>query len=74
MPKLSPEKPRTVIQKLQRLGFEGPFGGGKHLFMRHPQTGLKIPIPMHQGRDLPVGTLRAILRQVDVSVEAWLEL
>ncbi len=74
MPKLNPEKPRAVVQKLQRLGYEGPFGGGKHVFMRHPNSKLKIPVPIHQGRDLPTGTLRATLRRAGISVEQWLEL
>jgi predicted RNA binding protein YcfA (HicA-like mRNA interferase family) len=62
MQKLSPEKPLVVVRKLKRLGFEGPFGGGKHLFMRHPQSQIKISVPMHQGHDIPVGTLAAIIR------------
>ena len=74
MPKLAPEKPREVIQKLRRLGFEGPFGGGRHVFMRHPQTRLKLPVPVHQGRDIPIGTLRAIIREAGKSIEEWLEL
>lgn len=74
MPKLSPEKPQTVVQKLRQLGFEGPFGGGKHLVMRHPESGVKIPVPFHGGRALPIGTLRAILRQASVTVEDRLEL
>ena len=40
MPKLRPENPTEVIRKLRKLGFEGSFGGGKHLVMRHPQTRL----------------------------------
>lgn len=71
MPKLAPEKPQTIINKLRRLGFDGPFGGGKHVFMRHPETQVKIPVPIHKGRDIPVGTLRAIIRQAGVSVEEW---
>ena len=74
MPKLNPEKFRTVIQKLQQLGFEGPFGGGRHLFMRHPETKVKIPVPVHSGRDLPIGTLRAIIRETGITVEEWLQL
>ncbi len=74
MPKLSPEGPRVVIHKLRRLGFEGPFGGGRHVFMRHPQTQVKIPVAVHKGRDIPVGTLHAIIKQAGVSVERWLEL
>lgn len=74
MPKLAPEKSQTIISKLRRLGFEGPYGGGKHVFMRHPETHVKIPVPMHKGRDIPIGTLRAIIRQAGVSVEDWLSL
>ncbi|MGB0383889.1 MAG: type II toxin-antitoxin system HicA family toxin [Ardenticatenaceae bacterium] len=71
MPKLSAQKPRVVIKKLRALGFEGPFGGGRHLFMRHPQTRIKIPVPVHKGRDIPRGTVRAIIRQAGVSLKEW---
>jgi predicted RNA binding protein YcfA (HicA-like mRNA interferase family) len=68
---LHPEKPNEVIRKLHRAGFEGPFGGGKHMVMRHPETGKKISIPVHGARDIPVGTLTAILRRAEISVEEW---
>lgn len=71
MPKLRSEKPTAVIRKLRKLGFEGPCGGGRHLVMRHPQTGQKISVPIHKGRDLPVGTLRAIVRAAGISIEEW---
>ncbi|OGF54581.1 MAG: hypothetical protein A2Z21_06795 [Candidatus Fraserbacteria bacterium RBG_16_55_9] len=74
MPKLRPEKPTEVIRKLRQLGFEGPFGGGRHPVMRRPQTGKKISVPMHKGQDLPIGTLRAILRAVGISIEEWAKL
>ncbi len=53
------------------MGFEGPFGGGKHVTMRHPDSGKKIPIPIHGGRDIPAGTLRAILREAEISPVEW---
>jgi predicted RNA binding protein YcfA (HicA-like mRNA interferase family) len=74
MPKLRPENPQSMVRKLRKLGFDGPYGGGKHVFMRHPQTGLKISVPIHKGRDIPGGTLRAILRQLGISVEEWSKL
>ena len=74
MPKLSPAKPRIVVKKRHALGFEGPFGGGRHVFMRHPETRIKIPVPVHKGRDIPIGTLRVIIRQAGVSVVEWLAL
>jgi len=74
MAKLTPERPEVVIKKLKALGFEGPFGGGKHLVLRHPGTRKKIPVPVHGGRDIPVGTLRAIIKEAGVSTEEWLRL
>ena len=74
MPKLKPEKPRAVVKKLRSLGFDGPYGGGKHVFIRHPQTGMKISVPIHKGRDIPVGTLGTIVRQLGISVDEWSKL
>ncbi len=46
--------------------------------MRHPETRKKISVPRHQGREVPVevpvGALRAILRQVGIMPEEWLKL
>ncbi|MDW8029206.1 MAG: type II toxin-antitoxin system HicA family toxin [Armatimonadota bacterium] len=71
MSKLRPIPAREVIRKLRALGYEGPFGGGKHLVMRHPVTGQKIRVPFHGGKDLPIGTLRAIIRAAGVDVKTW---
>jgi len=74
MPKLKSEKPQGVVRKLRRPGFEGPYGGGKHVFMRHPETGFKVSVPVHKGKDVPVGTLKAIICLVGISAEEWREL
>jgi len=71
MSKLRPIPAREVIRKLRVLGYDGPFPGGKHPVMRHSRTGQKITVPTHGGRDLPLGTLRAILRAAAVDVETW---
>jgi len=39
--------------------------------MRHPDRGKKIPIPIHGGRDIPVGTLRVILREAGIFPVEW---
>lgn len=71
MAKLTPIPAREVIRRLRLLGYEGPFEGGKHLVMRHPETGTKISVPFHANRDLPIGTLRTIVTAAKVSVEKW---
>jgi predicted RNA binding protein YcfA (HicA-like mRNA interferase family) len=39
--------------------------------MRHPDSRTKIPIPIHGGKDIPVGTLRAMLREAGISTVEW---
>ncbi|KAF0122166.1 MAG: hypothetical protein FD151_896 [bacterium] len=53
----------------RKLGFDGPYSGGKHPFMVKGDLTLTIPNP-HQkaiGREL----LSRILRQAEVSKEEW---
>ncbi|MBU0512421.1 MAG: type II toxin-antitoxin system HicA family toxin [Chloroflexi bacterium] len=74
MSRLSPLKPHQVIHKLQKLGYEGPYPGGRHVRMVHEETGQIVPIPMHKGKDVSVGLIRAIIRQVGITPEEWKEL
>ena len=74
MPKLKPLKAKEVIKKLKKLGFTGPFPGGKHIRMVHQERGLIIPIPMHKGKDVSVGLIRAIINEIGISREEWLNL
>ena len=71
MPKLSPLKSRQVIKKLRELGYEGPYPGGRHVRMVKRDSGQIVPIPMHQGKDVSVGLIRAIIRQVGITPEEW---
>lgn len=42
--------------------------------MVHPQTGQIIPVPMHKGRDVSVGLIREIIRELGMTREDWLRL
>jgi predicted RNA binding protein YcfA (HicA-like mRNA interferase family) len=69
MPPLGPIKRKDLIRYLKRLGFEGPFSGGKHQFMAKGDITIRIPNP-HQseiGREF----LTRILRQAGISREEW---
>ena len=74
MSKLSPLKPQQVIRKLRKLGFVGPIPGGRHVRMVHAETGQIIPPPMHEGKDISVGLIRAIIREVGITPEEWNQL
>ena len=65
MPRLTPLGSREVIEKLRALGYEGPFAGGRHSRMVHPQSGKVIPVPIHS-KDVSVGLIRAIIRGAQI--------
>ena len=65
---------RKVIQKLRKFGFEfDRQAAGSHEIWWNPSTGYRTTIPNHPG-DIPQGTLKAILKQANVSVQAFLEI
>jgi predicted RNA binding protein YcfA (HicA-like mRNA interferase family) len=73
-PKLPRIACRELIRVLQRAGFEEQRQRGSHLTMRRPSDGRRVTIPVHEGRTIPPGTLRAILRDADIRVDEFCEL
>jgi predicted RNA binding protein YcfA (HicA-like mRNA interferase family) len=69
MPRLGPIKRRDLIRLLKRLGFDGPFSGGRHQFMIRDDVTVRIPNP-HTG-DVGTELLARILRQVGISSDEW---
>ncbi|MGQ9497493.1 MAG: type II toxin-antitoxin system HicA family toxin [Desulfotomaculales bacterium] len=67
---MKPVGRQELIRRLRRLGFEGPFSGGKHSFMRRGRLKLRIPNPHHQ-EEIGPGLLREILRQAGISPDDW---
>lgn len=55
---------RELIKKFRKLGFQGPFSGGKHHFMIKGRQKIRIPNP-HKGKDIHISLLKEILRQSD---------
>jgi predicted RNA binding protein YcfA (HicA-like mRNA interferase family) len=74
MPKLKPLKSKEVIKKLSKLGFVGPIAGGKHIRMVNLKTKKIIPVPMHKGKDVSVGLIRAIINEAGISRDEWIRL
>lgn len=75
MPKLPIIKDHEFIAVLRKLGFvEHPERGTSHLVFVHPD-GRRTTVARHPGRDIPRGTLRAMLRDINLSPEGlrdWL--
>lgn len=68
-PMLNPISWRKLVQKLQQLGFDGPFSGGRHLFMVRGTLTVHIPNP-HRG-DISKFLLAELLRQAGISHDEW---
>jgi len=75
---MSPKLPRVdcrqLIQTLKHAGFEEQRQRGSHLHLRRASDGKRVTVPVHKGRIVPIGTLRAILRDAGISVEEFHEL
>ena len=69
MPKLPHISGAEAIRALQRLGFEKLRQSGSHVVMRRATKGCVVPLHA----DLKVGTLAGLLRQADISIEAFLD-
>ena len=71
MPKIPPCSRIELIRKLRMLGFEGPFSGGKHSYMKRGRDKQIIPNP--HGKDISSVLIKEMLKQGSISVEEWLE-
>lgn len=71
MPGLNPVSRRELVRKLKGLGFEGPFPGGKHQWMR--RGGLRLTIPNPHRSAIDPGFVRRILRLAGITLEEWMK-
>lgn len=75
MSRLPALKPRQVISALERAGFQIVRIKGSHHIMIHRDDRARMTnIPAHGSRDLPRGTLRAIIDQAGLTVDEFLHL
>jgi len=61
---------RELLRKFKTLGYEGPFSGGKHQFMKKGQKKIRIPNP-HGSGDIDASLIKEILRQAEISNKEW---
>ena len=73
MAKMGPISRKVLIRRLRRLGFEGPFPGGSHDFMRRASDQMRVPIPRDdaKSREIGVELQKRILSEIGVSTKDW---
>jgi len=60
---------RKLVQKFRKFGFDGPYSGGRHLFMI--KNKLKIRIPNPHKSEISKHLVSEILRQADIANDEW---
>ncbi len=70
MPKISPCFREELVRKLRRLGFNGPFSGGKHSYMK--RGGHRQIIPNPHGKSISGEFVKELLKQAHITPDEWL--
>jgi predicted RNA binding protein YcfA (HicA-like mRNA interferase family) len=72
MPPVPAVRGDRLIRALERAGFKVTRVSGSHHRLRHPD-GRSTTVPVHPGRDVPKGTLRAVLQDTRLTVDDLLK-
>jgi predicted RNA binding protein YcfA (HicA-like mRNA interferase family) len=62
-------KVRDLIRRLEVAGWQLKATRGSHRQFRHPDKGMIVTVAGNPGKDLPIGTLKAILRSAGLDSE-----
>jgi predicted RNA binding protein YcfA (HicA-like mRNA interferase family) len=73
LPKIPPLKPRKLIKILEKTGFKVARQKGSHIIMMNDRK-TRIVIPVHPGKDIKPGLIRAIIREAGISREKFFKL
>jgi predicted RNA binding protein YcfA (HicA-like mRNA interferase family) len=72
MSRLPALKPSDVIRKLRKAGFVfDRHAKGSHEIWYNPDTRKRTVVPNHPGKDIPKGTLRAIIQQAGFTIDEF---
>ena len=71
MSRLPRLKGREIVRTLERLGFRTVRTRGSHVFLKH-QDGRVTTVPVHSGEIIGPGLLRAILRDIEMTLEEFI--
>ena len=67
MPK--PISRREMLRRFKALGWDGPYSGGSHMFMRKGSLVVRIPNP--HGGDIDWSLMKRILAQAEINPGQW---
>ena len=63
---------RVVVRALRRAGWQPSERSGKHFGMEHSdRPGVRITVPIHGDREIPVKTMYSIVKAAGLTVEEF---
>jgi len=71
MPHFGPIRRKDLLVFLKKLGFTGPYSGGKHEFMVRASDSLRLAIPNPHKGEIGKDLLAEILREAGISHQDW---
>ena len=69
---LRPLSYRRVAKRLEELGFHPVRQSGSHVIFKHVDGRMTV-VPNHPGEEIGRGLLRKIIRDIDISIEDFLQ-
>ena len=66
-------RPQEVIRALERAGWEVARQKGSHVSLKKQGVAFLVTVPMHR-REVPRGTLRAIIEDAGLTIDEFLTL
>jgi len=63
-------KVRDLIRLLESNGWRLKTVRGSHRQFKHPTRPMVVTVPGHPGKDVPIGTLKSILRSAGLEQES----
>jgi len=72
MTRLPRLKGKELVRTLEKMGFQVIRVRGSHTFLKHID-GRRTTVPVHSGEVIGPGLLRAILRDVELSVDEFVK-
>lgn len=73
MPKIPPVTPIKIIKILEKSGFKVIRQKGSHVIMINDK-GTRTVIPVHLGKEVKPGLIRAIIKEAGISREKFFKL
>jgi predicted RNA binding protein YcfA (HicA-like mRNA interferase family) len=73
LPKIKPLDSHKLIKVLERAGFKATRQKGSHVILINAK-GTRIVVPVHPGKDVKPGLVRAIIKETGLTREDFLRL